>query len=596
MSTLENSNFEEHGSHRWLRPVFWFIAIALGALQAWERWVITEDGLSYLEIGEAYFRGDWKNAINAYWSPLYSWILGFVLHTVRPSRFWESTVVHSVNFAIYLGALGAFDFFLCQLIKYHREKSSELTQNKLVTLSEGAWIALAYGLFIWSSLEWITVPLETPDMLLTVFVYLAAGILLRIRMGAASWLTFAFFGAVLGFGYLTKSAMFPLAFVFLAMSWFLIRDFQNAMPRVLLALAIFLTVASPYILAISLAKGRPTFGDAGKFAYNLLTNGETTRQYWEPTRQYSRLPHDASPGDPNWHLEFPDERRPKHPTQKVLDRPALYAFGSQIGGTYPPWYDPSYWHDGEVSHFNLRAQLRMLKWNARALLWIIFAGAPFLVFGSFIFFHVAGRGRRSVWEIAEHWVLLIPSLAALGMYALVLLEPRYVAVFVVLLWIGIFSGVRLPDSKECRRLIQGVPIAILIMMAIHFGPEAYAAARGEVPMPSHWQWKIAEGLQQLGIQPGDKVAIIGYGCSAYWARLAQVRIVAELFSEGENFLSVKNVEEMLSKDGSLKPEAVQAFARTGANVIVARKVPRDVSKNGWRELGSTGWYAYILPR
>ena len=57
----------------WLRPLFWLIAFVLGAIKLWEGWyTIAEDGLSYIEGGEAYARGDWKNAINAYWAPLYS--------------------------------------------------------------------------------------------------------------------------------------------------------------------------------------------------------------------------------------------------------------------------------------------------------------------------------------------------------------------------------------------------------------------------------------------------------------------------------------------------------------------------------------------
>jgi hypothetical protein len=27
------------------------------------------DGISYLDIGDAYWRGDWHMAINAFWSP-----------------------------------------------------------------------------------------------------------------------------------------------------------------------------------------------------------------------------------------------------------------------------------------------------------------------------------------------------------------------------------------------------------------------------------------------------------------------------------------------------------------------------------------------
>jgi hypothetical protein len=31
------------------------------------------------DIGDAYVRGDWHSAVNAYWSPLYSWFLGLAL-------------------------------------------------------------------------------------------------------------------------------------------------------------------------------------------------------------------------------------------------------------------------------------------------------------------------------------------------------------------------------------------------------------------------------------------------------------------------------------------------------------------------------------
>src|SRR5688500_9965534 len=32
---------------------------------------MSPDALSYLEVGEAWWRGDFSNAINGYWSPLY---------------------------------------------------------------------------------------------------------------------------------------------------------------------------------------------------------------------------------------------------------------------------------------------------------------------------------------------------------------------------------------------------------------------------------------------------------------------------------------------------------------------------------------------
>src|SRR3954452_20137182 len=86
-----------------LRISCWLIALALGAAQAWAtRFTMNPDGVSYLDIGDAYWRRDWPNAINAYWSPLYSWILGGFLKVIKPSIYWEYPLVHLVNFLIYV--------------------------------------------------------------------------------------------------------------------------------------------------------------------------------------------------------------------------------------------------------------------------------------------------------------------------------------------------------------------------------------------------------------------------------------------------------------------------------------------------------------
>lgn len=108
-------------------------------------------------------------------------------------------------------------------------------------------------------------------------------------------------------------------------------------------------------------------------------------------------------------------------------------------------------------------------------------------------------------------------------------------------------------------------------------------------------WQVADRLNQLGVQQGDKVAHIGYVAAAYWAHLTRVQIVAELFAEKEDFPAVENVERILSEDGSLKPEVVRAFADTGATAIVTKKVPPAVAKKGWQELGAN-YYAYMLPK
>jgi hypothetical protein len=101
------------------------------------------DGIAYLDMADAYFRGDWTTAINAYWSPLYSWILGVAMHLGKPSMHWEFPLVHVVNFFMYLAALGSFEFFWTQLMHYRRNNDSG---DGSVTLPEWALLALGYTL------------------------------------------------------------------------------------------------------------------------------------------------------------------------------------------------------------------------------------------------------------------------------------------------------------------------------------------------------------------------------------------------------------------------------------------------------------------
>ena len=47
-----------------------FASLALGLLHAWMgRYSMNPDGMSYLDVGDSFFRRDWANAVNAWWSP-----------------------------------------------------------------------------------------------------------------------------------------------------------------------------------------------------------------------------------------------------------------------------------------------------------------------------------------------------------------------------------------------------------------------------------------------------------------------------------------------------------------------------------------------
>ena len=194
--------------------IFWLLALVLGSIQTWnDRDWMFDDGISYLEVGEAYLRGDWSAAINGYWSPLYSWLLVGVMALVETPPLGDFAMMHLVDCLVFLCALACFHFYLISLIRYQNSKAPA---SSGAPLPDWIWIVLGYTLFLWSALNLIGVSVASPDMIVAALVFLASGILIRIQTGAASRAIVWVLGVVLGFGYLAKAAMFPLAFVFLA--------------------------------------------------------------------------------------------------------------------------------------------------------------------------------------------------------------------------------------------------------------------------------------------------------------------------------------------------------------------------------------------
>jgi len=568
--------------HRWLRFLFRFLAIALAGLHtlaAASQHSMNADGIAYLDIGDAYFRGDWDAAINPVWSPLYSWILGLVMRLFSPPMRWEFPTVHLVNFAIYLAALASFEFFWRQLMHWVKTTQSE----REITLPEWAWMALGYLLFIWSSLVLIEIWAVTPDMLLAVLVYLAAGLVLRVRLGNSRWDTFILLGLVLGFGYLAKAAMLPIAMVFLVASLFSAEDFRRALPYALAALCAFLLISGPYVALISIAERQLTFGEAGRLTYLRHVNG---------------IPY------PHWQGDEPGFGFPAHPTRRIFDRPAIYEFGSPIAGTYPVSYNPAYWYEGAVPRLNLEQQARVLLVNALFYFDLFLRQQGGLFVGTLALYLIRAKVYKNgiesrTWaEFWRGWSLGIIALAALGMYAVVLAEGRYVAAFLILLWADLPAGIRLPARQSFHVLTAALSGAMVIFLFANlaiFNLQGYVDLTGngnpspvshnQAPPPA-WPGEVAEALHRSGVQQGDKVAMIGYGFDAFWARLARVKIVAEMFAwEADDFWL---------GDSKFQSRVLQAFASTEAKAVVAENVPSYAPLTGWHRVGDSNYYIYLL--
>jgi hypothetical protein len=94
-----------------LRIQWWFRgAIALCALiDCWiSRFRMNPDGVSYLDMGDLYWKGNWHAALNVLWSPLYSWLTGLMFLLTKPTMRWEYPEVHLLTFAILVATLVCF--------------------------------------------------------------------------------------------------------------------------------------------------------------------------------------------------------------------------------------------------------------------------------------------------------------------------------------------------------------------------------------------------------------------------------------------------------------------------------------------------------
>jgi hypothetical protein len=564
-----------------LRISFWCVAIILGAADAWAtRFTMNPDGMSYLEVGATYWRGDWHGAISAYWSPLYPWILGLFLKVLKPSPYWEYPVVHLANFVIYVGALACFEFFLSKFIRHCRMQGKGRDGRPDVTLPEWAWWSLGYSLFIWTSLVMITIAIVTPDICVAAFVYLATGLVLSIRWEGATQRDFALLGIVLGLGYLAKAVMFPLAFVFLAVAALSALSLRRRVSHLLVSALILIVIAGPFMAAISRAEGRLTFGESGRLNYLACVDGVDVY-----------FPGDTGRGEcfGEGSVEGLDEIKSpftnmlRHPVKQIFDAPAVYQFEGPVGGTYPFWYDPSYWQEGIQTHFDLRGQAGALKHGLGSYCRLLLR--PLLELNAFAGLSILYLLARKPWECirraAATWSVLLPALAALILYALVFVIYRYVASFVLIIWLAAFSGVVIPFSNRSKTLVAAISAFIIVTTVGLAALQVGRSPRSIEPV----YWEAATTLKEVGIQPGDKVAEIKADDLPFVAHLARVRIVAQVNRPDHFFRAAPSTQILV----------LEALAGSGAKALLVTPEPPHATPGiEWKELGLTNYYVCLL--
>ena len=280
----------------------------------------------------------------------------------------------------------------------------------------------------------------------------------------------------------------------------------------------------------------------------------------------------------------------EHPVTLLHSRPDVFGFREPLAFTYPPRQDMEYWSAGTKAVFNPRNQLRAIGENLAVLCTdphiVPMSG---LIGGGLIFLVIGPNASRRFKNILRSWPLLVSGVAPVCLYLLVSVEPRYVAPFLMLVLLGLFPGILLQNSKDAakRTAISIVAIAtcVTVLTALLVAYHLAGFPRGA---PSHGLFvQVGESLNKASVGPGEEVALIGDssdGCR--WARMARVRIVAQILRE--------DTDDFWVSDPRVKAQVYDAFARAGAKAIVAEETPPPGGFADWQRLGDTNYYVHLL--
>ena len=534
--------------------------IAFGTAALWlTRDGMNADGIAYLDASDEYLAGRWASG-TGYWSPLYPALLAVARLLSSTSPAHAHAVAQAVNLVLFLVAFAAFEWLLRELRLLGPSRDARANQGPATSATEPndiAWYLLAYAMFAVTTIGWIRLWLLTPDMAVVAVVFASTAVALRLASGRGRWGSAILLGALLAVGYLTKAALLPVGVVVLLTLVVLTRRHGGA-GLTAAAAVVFLAISAPQVIYASRLKGSPTFSDVGRLNYLWYVAdvpGPVSSAFPLP----ERLP------DPTRHGSLAT-------LSDAVSHPAIYVIDAPIPGTLPIWYDAGYWYRSVDAPIRPVAIARAVVRHVRVYLetfGIILAAALAAVLAGPV-------SRRAVLGLRPNAVLVVPALAALAMYALVLVQSRYVAPFAVLLVLGLVP----PSSVDelSRRLRIGLATgAVAAVLSVIY------QLRTDAPFWSgsaSARANVVSALQARGIGAGTRLGFIGDAYDALWAHQAGVRFSVLLpRAEARRFWDL---------DAAARERILDQMRARGAAVILAERPAPGVGTEGWESLPPGG--------
>lgn len=546
-----------------LRFGFWGLGLVLAAIQAWTfRYQVTADSISYLDMSDGVYPGaDWHRLINGVWSPLYPLMLGGFRRVFNISPAHEIVVGHLLNLIFFVFAFLCFEFFLSELLK--KLSSAARLSRRLTGFQWGGCLVLAYALFLWASLSGISLQYLRPDMLMSGFVYIAVGLLLKIHGNPVRWKHHLALGVVLGLGVLAKEVMLPIGLVIVFTALLIVENWRPALEVTAATVAIMLSIAALYFVPLSIARRSFTLGESGRYNYLLHVDGINPR--WYPIHQGT--------------ARGAFVRRP----EQIFSSPPAYAFQGRALVTHPLRFDPSEWVEGLQPHFDLKSELTASIPNLRILEKLQVQLFPVAIAAAALVFVCRRRLRFS--QLPDAWTLWVVGLIGCAIYVPVHIEPRYVTEFIVLFWIGVFAVLweSLGPENNSAWMIPAVAGILLLLPVAAQSWRDYA----EFAKAKNQDANAAAELGKLGVRPGDRVARLSASAVDLGVeRIARVEIAAEVDRSRAN----EFWEQSLDRENAL----LNVLASRGIKAVIATiDDPHVAGRPGWIHLGSTQYWVWL---
>jgi 4-amino-4-deoxy-L-arabinose transferase-like glycosyltransferase len=577
---------------RKLLIVYLALLVPIGWLATkYQPFLLDGDAVSYMDIADLIHAHRWAGVVNGYWHPLYPAVLAAAQIVFHPTRWNEIPAYYFANFIIFLLELVAMVAFVYALDRLRVRTNGS---GPAPLLSRDALALLGVSLIVIAQQRELATGLVRPDALLQALMLLAFAMMLNAL--ASESLVFApLMGLFFGLAYLTKSfafvvALLSVAVMFVFQLWLQRRPLKRAVANAGLALLVFGMVAGPYVAALSHQKHRFDFGDSGALNYAWYAGG-VDKMHLEPWMT-------SSFGPAAVHLI--------HPEQQLLALPGIYSYRAEPYGTYPDWFDTTFFNERVVPHLDLPVLLRRDARNAvlvvRYLLnhpeaWVLLI--LLMVLGA--------RLRPSHWRTENFWLpIILLGLAMWVLYALVNVEERYVTLAYLVIVMPVFAALGSPANiaeefgERSTAWLPTAATAMIVLLAFLAAGESLRltldSRRYETALPQPWYnpqiFGAAQALQKMGVKPGDEIACMGAAACLdqnYWARLAGVRILTEIYNPNGN----------LFKQWAGLPNRAQVLdvlRNQGAKVLVAHFDPAafdaaSLAGQGWIRLDDTALYA-----